>query len=646
MCGIVGFILDKNTSSINLDVIRKMNSQLERRGPDGEGYWINENKTEYLAHRRLSIIELTEKGAQPMQSLNKNLIISFNGEIYNHLQIRDKINKIKNVKWRSNSDTETLLVSIETFGIEETLENIVGMFAFALIDKNKNKLILARDRNGEKPLYYGSVGSSFIFGSELKALICFPGFKKKLNSEALNMFLDYSYIPEPYSIFENIFKLEKSSYLQFDLLSKKIVKIKKYNFANKIEIYKNSANINYIEKLDEILQKAVHISSTSDVEVGTFLSGGTDSSLITAIMSTNFNKSVKTFSVSVKNPRYDESKYSENIANYLKTDHYQLNVEEKDLIDQTRFVADIYDEPFADSSQIPTSLISKFASKKVKVILSGDGADEFFGGYNRYLGIKTISKYFNFLPFKLRKIIGSIISKSPKFFFNFIENSFSKSRKNENNFNQIEEKLIKLSTLLIKSKDIDDIYSIILKNYNLNENLLINQNTSHEFDNKILSYSNNNNQPHENMMKIDQEFYLTNDILNKVDRAAMYYSLETRMPFLNPELTKFSKIIPNHLKINKGVGKWILKQLLKRYLPDKFVDRPKMGFSIPIDLWLRTSLKGWAKDILLEKKIKNHNILNSSTVNNMLLSHTSGKKNYGTQLWNLIILQNWIDKYL
>ena len=295
MCGITGFILDKSSSSVNFDLIKKMTKQLERRGPDSEGYWHNEKKTQYLGHRRLSIIELSDKGAQPMQSINGNFIISFNGEIYNHLEIREKINKANNFVWKSNSDTETLLASLEIFGVEKTLETLVGMFAFALIDRNTNKLILARDKCGEKPLYYGLVGKNFIFGSEIKSLIYFPGFKKNLNLEALNYFFEYSYIPEPFSIFENIFKLEKSSFLEFDLLSKKILEIKKYNSFQKIEIFETKNNINYLEHLDNTLQKAVEYSMTSDVEVGSFLSGGTDSSLITAIMNHNSKKKLKHF---------------------------------------------------------------------------------------------------------------------------------------------------------------------------------------------------------------------------------------------------------------------------------------------------------------------------------------------------------------
>ena len=249
------------------------------------------------------------------------------------------------------------------------------------------------------------------------------------------------------------------------------------------------------------------------------------------------------------------------IANYLKTDHNQLQVEESDLIEQTKVIADIYDEPFADSSQIPTSLISKFASRSVKVILSGDGADEFFGGYNRYLGIKTISKYFNIMPFQLRKLIGQIINKSPKYLINYFEKNLSKQGKNKNNFNQIEEKLNKFSYLLRNCRDINQIYHLILKNYNTNENdnLILNNKIQNKLDSKILSYCKSKNQPHENMMKIDQEFYLPNDILNKVDRAAMYYSLETRMPFLNPNVINLSQSIPDSLKI-KGTGKWILKK--------------------------------------------------------------------------------------
>ena len=648
MCGIAGFILNKESSYNYYDVIKKMTSDLKNRGPDDEGFWKNENNTQFLGHRRLTILELSKKGSQPMLSKNSRYIISYNGEIYNHKNIRKKLNDEFNCIWETNSDTETVLTSIEKYGIKKSLETFHGMFAFAIIDKIEKKLYLARDLNGEKPLYYGFINDNFIFSSGLRSISYFPGFKKRINKQALKYYLDFSYVPEPFSIFENIKKLEKNSYLEFDLKKKQIIKIRKYNVEIQDQIFNLNYQSDYLSNLNNVLSNSVEISMTSDVEVGSFLSGGTDSSLITAIMQSISNRNIKTFSVAVEDRKYNEKQYSRAISKYLKTDHNEIEVTEKNFIEQAKIVSEIYEEPFGDSSQIPTSLISKFASSKVKVILSGDGADEFFGGYNRYIGIQKSSKYFKYLPYFIRNLLGKLLSLLPENFINLIELILIKLILSNTSSNRIYEKLVKLKSMLIHCKRQDDIYNLILKNFESESTtVLINQ--KNDFDKgielKILSLINSSRENHENMMKIDQEFYLPNDILTKVDRASMYYSLETRMPFLNPNLIEFSKRIPKNLLLNNGKGKIILKDLLKKYIPKEYVDRPKMGFSVPIDNWLRGSLSTWAKDILDERKINKFGVLKSSKVKEMMQMHSKNKRNFGTQLWNIIVLQNWLNKY-
>jgi len=645
MCGISGIILKKNNSLINLSSIKLMTRELTHRGPDSEGYWISDNNLQFFGHRRLSIIELSTKGNQPMKSQSGRFIITFNGEIYNHLEIRDKIRKKKSYSWQSNSDTETLLSAFEIFGFNETLEMIEGMFAFGLIDSYLNKLYLARDINGEKPLYYGFQKDDFLFSSELKSIIKYPKFKKELNKKSIKYFLNYSYIPEPYSIFENILKLEKNSYLEFDLISNKITKLKKYSPIKNSEIIKHEINKNPIELANKILNRSVKMCMTSDVEVGSFLSGGTDSSLITSIMSNLSDKKIETFSVSINKPDYNEGHYANSIAKFLKTNHNQIIVDEEDLISQTKNLSNMYDEPFADSSQIPTSIISKFAASKVKVILSGDGADEFFGGYNRYLGINKIMTFFDIFPYQLRKLIGNIIINFPDYVLNIFYFLLKKINNSNLELNQINEKIYKFCLVLINCNKIEDIYLFILKNYYNGEELLIEDSSSKSLEKSLLTLIKNKNDPREKMMNIDQNFYLQNDILQKVDRASMFYSLETRMPFLNKDLIEYSNNLPLNYKIRGNETKWILKELLKRYIPEQYVNRPKMGFSIPINLWLRTSLKKWAEDILNNKKIEDYQILNSSKVKNIMQQHFFEKKNYGTQIWSLIILQKWLNKF-
>ena len=643
MCGIAGIILKKKKHFIDLNSIKVMTRELTHRGPDTEDYWISDDFLQYFGHRRLSIIELSKKGNQPMKSINGRYIITFNGEIYNHLEIRENIKKRINYHWQSNSDTETLLSSIEIFGLTETLKLAEGMFAFGLIDQVSKKLYLARDLNGEKPLYYGFQDDDFIFASELKAIVKFPNFKKKLNKKSLKYFLDYSFVPEPYSIFQNINKLEKSSFLEFDLNSKKINKIEKYFPKKNLEISSSNISNNPINLIDKILNRSVKISMTSDVQVGSFLSGGTDSSLITSIMSSLSEKKIETFSVSINKPGYNEGDYANNISKYLKTNHNQIIVGENDLINQTKNLSNMYDEPFADSSQIPTSIISKYASTKVKVILSGDGADEYFCGYNRYLGIKKITKFFEVLPFKIRFLVGQILIRIPNFIVNII--FLILKRINNSNFelNQINEKIYKLSLVLINCKTIEDIYILILKNYFDGKDILVESNVDVNLEKVILKYIEPQSSSVKNMMLIDQNFYLPNDILNKVDRASMFYSLETRVPFLNKDVIDFSNHLPLKFKIRGNNTKWILKELLKKYIPEKYVNRPKMGFSIPLNTWLRGPLKNWSSQNL---QFDDDNLVNQNYINLIMNNHYKGKSDNSSILWNLIVLNLWKKKYL
>ena len=643
MCGIAGIILKKKKHFIDLNSIKVMTRELTHRGPDTEDYWISDDFLQYFGHRRLSIIELSKKGNQPMKSINGRYIITFNGEIYNHLEIRENIKKRINYHWQSNSDTETLLSSIEIFGLAETLKLVEGMFAFGLIDQVSKKLYLARDLNGEKPLYYGFQDDDFIFASELKAIVKFPNFKKKLNKKSLKYFLDYSFVPEPYSIFQNINKLEKSSFLEFDLNSKKINKIEKYFPKKNLEISSSNISNNPINLIDKILNRSVKISMTSDVQVGSFLSGGTDSSLITSIMSSLSEKKIETFSVSINKPGYNEGDYANNISKYLKTNHNQIVVGENDLINQTKNLSNMYDEPFADSSQIPTSIISKYASTKVKVILSGDGADEYFCGYNRYLGIKKITKFFEVLPFKIRFLVGQILIRIPNFIVNII--FLILKRINNSNFelNQINEKIYKLSLVLINCKTIEDIYILILKNYFDGKDILVESNVDVNLEKVILKYIEPQSSSVKNMMLIDQNFYLPNDILNKVDRASMFYSLETRVPFLNKDVIDFSNHLPLKFKIRGNNTKWILKELLKKYIPEKYVNRPKMGFSIPLNTWLRGPLKNWSSQNL---QFDDDNLVNQNYINLIMNNHYKGKSDNSSILWNLIVLNLWKKKYL
>ena len=645
MCGITGFINGIDTKLNLTEILHSMTDTLSERGPDSKGYYENKKKGYFLGHRRLSIIELSDKGKQPMLSPNKRYVITFNGEIYNHNIIRSKLKL--NGNWISGSDTETILSCFDEMGVEKSLELFSGMFAIGVIDLKEEKLYLARDYCGEKPIYYCNFNGTFMFSSQIKSLIKHPLFIKKINLNSLNYFTNLSYIPEPFSIFKNTYKLEKGSFLKFDLNLKKIEKIQKF-FPQKISLGHISQG-NYINELNNTLVEAVKQSLVSDVEVGSFLSGGIDSSIITSIMQSISKKKIKTFSVSIKDKKYDESFFSRNISNHLGTEHNELVIDEKALLNQAKVIPDIYDEPFADSSQIPTSLISKFASSQLKVMLSGDGADEFFGGYNRYIFKKKIEFLYKYFPFKLRVLLGQIINLIPEKMINIFEILINKSFNKNQNYNQIYEKLKKLAVLLIECKSDNEIYLKIYSNYG---NKLNFQN-SPEFNyaeeeindfisSKLKNYSNNGSSSLE--MYLDQNMYLSGDILHKVDRASMYYSLENRSPFLNPIVIAFANNLPMEMKIKNGKGKWILREILKKYIPEKLIQKPKRGFAIPLDNWMRKDLKSWRNEILNIDEIKRQGFINYQICQDMIKDHDNGK-NLGSILWNLIIWQSWIKKY-
>ena len=646
MCGIVGFITNNTDNFDYTEIIKKMTNQLSNRGPDGEGYYENKKEGYYLGHRRLSIIDLSDKGKQPMLSASKRYIITFNGEIYNHNILRSKL--ISNSEWISGSDTETILATFDRFGVEKSLQLFSGMFAIAVIDLKEEILYLARDFCGEKPLYYHLSDNNLIFSSQIKGLLSHPQFKKKINSKSLNYYFNLSYIPEPYTIFENTYKLEKGSILKYNIKKKIIEKIS--YFCPKILTDGYSIDRNHTDELNNILTDAIKISLTSDVEVGSFLSGGIDSSIVTAIMQSVSIKKIKTFSVAVRDKKYDESYFSRSISKYLDTDHHELVVDENTLLNQAKIIPEIYDEPFADSSQIPTSLISKFASSKLKVMLSGDGADEFFGGYNRYILSTKIHKLNKLFPYKIRVLLGKVINFIPEKMINIFESFLNKTLSKNQSYNQLYEKLKKFAVLLIECKSSHEVFLKIYSNYNDDLDFLYqekNKFDQNEIDNfiesKLKHFSDKGTNTIE--MYLDQNIYLSGDILHKIDRSSMFYGLENRSPFLNPSVIAFANNLPMNFKIKKNQGKWILRQVLKKHIPDYLIQKPKRGFAVPIDKWMRYDLKNWRNEILDPSKIKNQGFINYKNIKNILNKHDLKKKNLGSIIWNLVIWQSWIEKY-
>lgn len=646
MCGICGFF-SKSSSSYN-NIIDNMSNTLLHRGPDNRGTWKDEKFGLFLGHQRLSILDLSNNGNQPMLSKSNRFILIFNGEIYNHQKLREElVLKNSSLIWQGGSDTETLLASIENWGIEKTLKKIVGMFAFAIWDKKERCLTLARDRVGEKPLYYGWQSKTgnpvFLFGSELKSLKAHPEFERNINHEAINLQIKYSFVPAPYTIYKNIYKLLPGHFLQLrennffnsSLPESKIY----YSFLNVLNSEKkNFKNINDIQsELHNLLKQTIKNKMISDVPVGAFLSGGIDSSLIVSLMKTCTTKLVKTFTIGFSDQIYDEAKFAKQIAKHLGTDHTELYLSDKDILNVIPNLANIYDEPFADSSQIPTYLISKIAKKSVTVCLTGDGGDELFCGYNRYNIPIRLWNIYNLLPsfFKKLLIFGLNLAKleEKKFLLVF----FSKLI----NYPFLDQKITKLNDIY-KSKNIFDFYDRLITICDNSKNIVLNSNESllNFYEGKIFPKNINNQQM---MMALDIFHYLPDDILVKVDRAAMSNSLETRAPFLDHRIIDFAWQIPHSLKLKNGRGKWILREILSYYIPKKLIDRKKSGFSVPIDNWLRGPLRHWAENLLDEKKITEQGYLNSKVVKIMWKEHINKKKNLGSQLWNVLMFQLWLE---
>ncbi|MCD6401845.1 MAG: asparagine synthase (glutamine-hydrolyzing), partial [Anaerolineales bacterium] len=606
MCGITGFWqLKGNNKELLKDTIIKMTKTFTHRGPDDSGFYINKETGIALGHRRLSILDLSPKGHQPMESFSGRHVIVYNGEVYNYKELRKEIENDFNIKFKSSSDTEVVLAGFEVWGIEETLKRLNGMFAFALWDKKEKKLYLARDRIGIKPLYYGVQNGILFFASELKAIRANRFFKPKINRNALALFFRHNYIPAAYSIYKNVKKLEPAHYAVIDRNLNiniqcywDIKRITKEGIKNPIDLLEKDA----VFELERLLLDSVKKRMIADVPLGAFLSGGIDSSTVVALMQAQSNISVKTFTIGFYEDNYNEAKFAKDVTKHLGTDHTELYVTPKETMDVIPKLPDMYDEPFSDSSQIPTFLVSQLTRRYVTVSLSGDGGDETFGGYNRYFWADNIWEKINFMPLILRSQITKIISLfSPEFIDNFfktieviVPEKFKQTLYGD--------KLHKLSEILT-SRSPDEIYKRLISHWKSPETLVLNSIEPKIIIDDFFRIKNLIPEFKDRMMFFDLMTYLPDDILTKVDRASMSVSLEARVPILDHRIVEFSKRLPLSFKIKNGKSKWILRQVLYKYVPKELVERPKMGFGVPIDNWIRDPLRDWAEDLLDEKKI-------------------------------------------
>lgn len=656
MCGFAGFLtFDPNMQFNALEVtIATMSRTLRHRGPDDAGVWCDPKQGVALGHQRLSILDLSANGHQPMESTCGRYIIVYNGEIYNFLGIKEELlgeglPLCGDRLFRGHSDTEVLLAAITNWGLERTLERVNGMFAFAIWDRVHKRLTLARDRFGKKPLYFGWVNGAFVFGSELKALRAHPGFTNSVNRQALTLFLRHNCIPAPYSIYQDIYKLPAGSVMQLPLPELRRARsyidvasnIKRYWLAEQVASQALSEPLNeapdaIMGRFDTLLRDAVASRMIADVPLGAFLSGGIDSSLVVALMQAQAGQSVKTFSIGFEEAAHNEAEDARRVAAHLGTEHHELILSPRDVLDVVPGLSEIYDEPFADSSQIPTYLVSKFARNQVTVALSGDGGDELFGGYNRYIWAPAIWQKMALWPMLFRATGAALLeSIPPRIWPKLMELLGSNHRTPA-------DKMQKLADVL-RSTSPASIYQTLLSHWKQPMDIVIDgkepltrlQYAADVIDN--LGFANG-------MMILDQLIYLHDDILVKVDRASMAVSLEVRAPLLDYRLAEFAARLPMSLKIHEGQGKYLLRQLLYRYVPRDLIDRPKMGFEMPIADWLRGSLREWAEDLLSESRLRSDGYFYPGPIRDKWQQHLEGKRNWQFHLWDILMFQAWLDE--
>ena len=606
------------------------------RGPDDSGVWADENAGLALAHRRLSIVDLSVAGHQPMLSASSRFVLAYNGEVYNHLDLRRELEAAGAAPtWRGHSDTETLLACIEAWGVEATLKHSVGMFAFALWDREARCLILARDRAGEKPLYYGWQGDTFLFGSELKALRAHPAFNASVDRGALALLLRHNYIPAPYSIYQGIFKLPPGTWLtlapgQRDGQPQQywsLAGVAERGMANQF----TGSDAEAVDELARLMGKAVAGQQVADVPLGALLSGGIDSSLVTALMQAQSTGPIRTFTIGFDEKAYDEAKHARAVATHIGTEHTELRLSANDALGLIPKLPSIYDEPFADSSQLPTHLVMKLARQHVTVALSGDAGDEFFGGYNRYTFLPKAWRMFGGIPRVMRQPALDLISVLPSVVGRVAGAA------------QAADKVAKLQKVFSTGpRCIDDLYCATVSEWpdavamvvdgHIPPNLLDAREQWPRLQDPVAR-----------MMALDGLTYMPDDILTKVDRASMAVSLETRAPFLDRDVMEFAWRLPMHMKLRDGKGKWILRQLLDRYVPRSLIERPKMGFGIPLDQWLRGPLREWAGDLLSEDRLLREGYLQPAAITRTWQAHVKGDGNFGYRLWSLLMFQAWLE---
>lgn len=652
MCGIVGFLgSDLLTDKTRVEILGRMSDKLTTRGPDSAGHWSDPQQQIYLAHRRLAIMDLSVAGHQPMLSPSERYVISYNGEIYNNRDIKTELEILGEAPiWIGSSDTEILLAAFDAWGIKETVRRAKGMFAIAVWDKLLGQLTLVRDRLGEKPLYYGWQGSGsnkgFLFGSELKALKEHPQFTGKIDRSSLALYMRYCYVPAPHAIFEGLKKLEPGTILTV-ALNDNDLSIEKYWDTLKVvkegrETPFEKTATQMADDLETQLRKTIDQQMIADVPLGAFLSGGVDSSLIVSLMQAQNSRRVKTFTIGFNEAGYNEAEYAAAVAQHLGTEHTELYVSSQDALDVIPKLPSLYCEPFADSSQIPTFLVAKLAQQHVTVSLSGDGGDELFCGYNRYIYTDKVWRGLSLLPTAVRKVIGDSITGISASSWNKVFGVLNQITPEKFNGVSLGRKLQK-SANVISSKDSAELYKRLVSNWQDPSSVVIGGNEHDDIFSENIQILDGLGEI-ERMMALDLVSYLPDDILVKVDRAAMGVSLETRVPFLDHNIVEFASKIPISMSLKNGNSKSVLRDILYRHVPKELIERPKMGFSIPVSDWLIGPLREWAEQLLDEPLLHKQGYFQPEIVRKMWSEHTLGIRNWQSQLWAILMFQSWLKE--
>ncbi|VAW79911.1 Asparagine synthetase [glutamine-hydrolyzing] [hydrothermal vent metagenome] len=646
MCGIAGFLYRSkrpNKSELSQNA-KAMANRLQHRGPDAGGVWAEAETGVALGHRRLSIIDLSTAGAQPMCSANGRYVIAYNGEIYNWAEPRDRLTG-EGYPFAGHSDTEVVLAAIERWGLHKALDSIHGMFAMAIWDREMRELTLVRDRVGKKPLYYGWCGDAFMFASELKALRVHPEFNASIDRDALGHFVQYAWISEPLSIYKNIRKLQPGAYITIKAdTAPWSAPVHRYWAAdNVMEVARAQVFTGSFEqacdRLDELLTVSVKERMVADVDLGALLSGGIDSSAVVGMMQKYADRPVKTFSIGFDEKKYNEANYASAIARYLGTDHEELYVTPSDCLDVISRLPDIYDEPFGDSSQVPTFLVAQMASRQVKVVLTGDGGDETFAGYKHYAEGLAQWRWLSTLPHGLRVAAADALVALGELSWKLFKPAAPFADKKVSGWRKAGGKLAR-RTRGWRAEHPQGVLANHFARTHRPESLVIGAQPgiSNMADASLWAQ---HVDPLSAMRHFDYTGYLVGDILVKVDRASMAVGLEARCPILDTRVTEFAWSLPNEFLMAKEGGKRVLRSVLERYVPREFTDRPKRGFGVPIDDWLRGPLRDWAEDLISEQRLREQGFLESTAIRQLWAQHLCRWRNHSNILWPILMFQTW-----